>query len=39
MHSNFEVFNVSDAEVIDTICKSGIEDKEKRNFQGNQPVS
>lgn len=33
MHSNFEVFNISDSEVIDTICKSGIENKEKEIFK------
>ena len=32
MQSNFEVFNVSDAEKIDTICKSSVEEKEKELF-------
>ena len=33
MKSNFEVFNITDAEVIDGICKSNIADKEIEIFK------
>ncbi len=33
MHSNFEVFNVTDAQNIETICKSDLPDKEHEIFK------
>lgn len=37
MESNFEVFSVSDAEVIETICKSNISQKEPEIFKVMSP--